>query len=104
MDGILIDRSNLSSKSGPARHPSIYPDHSIGINYGRTDPGWLLSPQYENNEQLFEIRYRWLKSRQLAIDIRGRWREDLEELATGRKRDEFDFYLRFTWGFTARHF
>ena len=82
----------------------IYPNHSVGINYGRTDPGWLLSPQYENNEQLFEIRYRWLRSRRLAIDVRGRWLEDLDQRVGERKRDEFDFYLRFTWGFTARHF
>jgi len=81
------------------------PTHSIGINYGRTDAGWLLSPQYGKNEELFEIRYLWRKSRQLAIDVRGRWREDLEQLITAdRKRDSFDLYVRFTWGFKTRTF
>jgi len=82
---------------------NFWPDHSIGINYGRTDAGWLLSPQYGKNEQLFEFRYLWRKSRQLAIDIRGRWLEDLEKpLNADRKCDSFDFYLRLTWGISAR--
>jgi hypothetical protein len=81
------------------------PTHSIGINYGRTEAGWLLSPQYGKNEQLFEIRYLWRRSRQLAIDVRGRWREDLEQLVTAdRKREAFDVYVRFTWGFKTRMF
>ena len=81
------------------------PKQSIGINYGRTEAGWLLSPQYGKNEELFEVRYLWRKSRQLAIDLRGRWREDLEQLVTAdRKRDTFDLYLRFTWGFKSRTF
>jgi hypothetical protein len=43
------------------------------------------------------------KTRQLAIDIRGRWLEDLEKaLNADRKRDSFDFYLRLTWGINAR--
>jgi len=84
---------------------NFLPTHSIGLNYGRTDAGWLLSPQYGKNEELFEIRYLWRRSRRLAIDIRGRWREDLEQLITAdRKRDTFDFYLRFTWGFKTRTF
>ena len=81
------------------------PTHSIGINYGRTDAGWLLSPQYGKNEELFEIRYRWLRSQQLTLDIRGRWREDLEQLATAnQKRRSFDLYVRLTWGFSSRSF
>jgi len=84
---------------------NVFPAHSIGINYGRTDAGWLLSPQYGKNEELFEIRYLWRKSRQLALDIRGRWREDLEQLVMAdRKRDTFDLYVRLTWGFKARTF
>jgi hypothetical protein len=74
--------------------------HSFGINYGRTDAGWLLSPQYRENEQAFEIRYLWRRSRNLALDIRGRWREELEQLASAtRKRQELNVFARFTWGF-----
>jgi hypothetical protein len=79
------------------------PNHSIGINYGQTGAGWLLSPQYRNNEELFEIRYLWRKNRNLAVDLRGRWRTNLEESFTEpKKRDAFDLYLRLTWGITLK--
>jgi len=78
----------------------LWPSHSIGINYARTDPGWLLSPQYRDNEELFEIRYLWRKSDNLVIDARVRWREELEqELNQSQKLDEFDFFARFTLRF-----
>lgn len=79
------------------------PRQSIGINFARTDPGWLLSPQYRKNQELFEIRYLWRRNRQVAVDIRGRWRKDLREItAVGRIRHEFDIYLRVTRGFEMR--
>ena len=78
----------------------LWPSHSIGINYAKSDPGWLLSPQYRDNEELFEIRYLWRKSEHLVIDARVRWREELEQqLNRAQKRDEFDFFARFTFGF-----
>jgi hypothetical protein len=76
------------------------PDHSIGINYGRTDAGWLLSPQYRENEEAIELRYMWRRNRNLAVDIRARWREELEQLQnTARKRQELNVFARFTRGF-----
>jgi len=76
------------------------PYHSIGINYGRTDAGWLLSPQYRENEEAIEIRYMWRRSPNLAIDIRARWRKDLEQLENvARKRDELNVFVRITLGF-----
>jgi hypothetical protein len=79
------------------------PNHSIGLNYGRTGAGWLISPQYRSNESLAEIRYQWRRSNGIALDFRLRWREEIEELALsdGRRR-EVDFYLRFTRGWTFR--
>ena len=78
----------------------IWPDHSIGINYGRADAGWLISPQYRDNEELIEIRYLWRRTQKLALDFRIRGRQDLEVLADEtRKRDEIDFFARFTLGF-----
>lgn len=78
----------------------IWPDHSIGINYGRADAGWLISPQYRDNEELIEIRYLWRRTQKLALDFRLRGRRDLEVLAEEtRKRDEIDFFARFTLGF-----
>ncbi len=76
------------------------PGHSVGINYGRADAGWLLSPQYRENEEALEIRYVWRRSRDLALDIRGRWRKELEQLEIAtRKQEELNFFVRFTLGF-----
>jgi len=79
------------------------PHHSIGVNYGRVGAGWLLSPQFRPNESLAEIHYQWRRSRDFAIDIRVRQREELEQLVlTGRRQKELDFFVRFTWGTTIR--
>jgi len=89
------------------------PDHSIGIDYARTGAGWLLSPQFRPNEELFEIRYQWRPRRMRLwrtkrsplLEARVRWREDLKQpVGTIRKRQEFDFYLRLTWEFTIKDF
>ena len=77
----------------------LWPNHSIGVNYARADAGWLLSPQYRDNEELFELRYLWRRSRNLAVDLRVRYREELDQLLTQpQKRDEVDFFVRFTLG------
>ena len=79
----------------------IWPNHSIGINYARAEAGWLISPQYRDNEELIEVRYLWRKTQKLAFDFRLRGRQDLEQLAAEpRKRDELDFFARFTLGFS----
>lgn len=81
----------------------IRPNHSIGINYGRVGAGWLLSPQFRQNESLAEIRYQWRRSKNLAVDVRVRKRTELEQLALAdRKQEELDFFVRFTWGGTRR--
>jgi len=79
------------------------PNHSIGLNYGKVGAGWLLSPQFRQNESLTEIRYQWCKNKQLAFDFRIRKRKELEQLAlTADRQEEFDFFLRLTWGTTIR--
>jgi len=76
------------------------PNHSIGINFAITEAGWLLSPQYRDNERLMEVRYVWRPTGRLSVDIRGRWREELHErIIINPDRDRFDFYARFTWSF-----
>jgi hypothetical protein len=81
------------------------PSHSIGLNYGRTDAGWLLSPQYRENDEVFEIRYQWRPSRLPLLEARVRWREELDRLTGAvRKREEFDFYAWLTWQFQIRDF
>jgi len=79
------------------------PDHSIGVNFGKTGAGSLLSPQYRPNESAVELRYQWRRSKNLAFDIRVRRRKELEQLAiAAQKHDELDFFIRFTWGGTIR--
>jgi hypothetical protein len=79
------------------------PNHSIGVNYGQVAAGWLLSPQFRQNESLTEIRYQWRKSRQLAFDFRIRKRKELEQrILSDQKHDELDYFVRFTWGGTIR--
>ena len=37
--------------------------------------------------------------RQLALEVRARYREDLDQmLGATQKRNEFDMFARFTWG------
>ena len=81
------------------------PGHSLGINFARTDAGWLLSPQYADNERLMEIRYMWRPDNRWTLDIRGRWRDELQQrLIDGTGRDRFDFYARLSWSFELRGF
>ena len=76
------------------------PGQSIGINYAQTGAGWYLSPQFRPNEELFEIRYQWRGTILPLLEIRIRWREDLEQLVgADQKRNAFDGYARITWEF-----
>jgi hypothetical protein len=75
------------------------PSHSVGVNYGQVGAGWLLSPQFRENEWLAEIRYQWRKTKDLALDFRVRRREELEQLVSSdQKQNELDFFVRLTWG------
>jgi hypothetical protein len=79
------------------------PNHSIGINYAETEAGWLVSPQYNSNERLFEIRYMWRPAGRLTMDVRGRWRDRLRPIiGEDLDRNRFDFYIRFTWSFNIK--
>jgi hypothetical protein len=79
------------------------PNHSVGINYAETEVGWLVSPQYNNNERLFEIRYVWRPTGRLTLDVRGRWRDRLRQrIIEDPDRDRFDFFIRFTWSFSIK--
>ena len=76
---------------------------SIGINYGRVGAGWLISPQFRQNEELLELRYQWRRSNGLALDFRIRARLELVQpvLERGKFRD-VDFLLRFSRVWTLR--
>ena len=78
----------------------LWPRHSIGLNYARTDAGWLLSPQYPNGEELFEVRWLWRRDNGSTVEARMRWRDELDrQINQAQKRDEFDFFARITFGF-----
>ena len=77
------------------------PNHSLGVNYGEVGAGWLLSPQFRQNEALAEIRYLWRRSKDLALDIRFRQRTEMEQLVSSDQlQTEYDFFVRITWGTT----
>jgi hypothetical protein len=73
------------------------PNHSVGLLYGRTDPGWLISPQYVNNEKQVELRYVWRPDPSIMLDARIRYREDLKRLTGFTERQSTtDIFLRAT--------
>jgi hypothetical protein len=74
------------------------PSHNIGVNYGRTGAGWLLSPNFRPNEEMFEVRYQRRRTNFPTLEIRARWRQDIEQkISAIQKRDVFDSFLRITW-------
>jgi hypothetical protein len=76
------------------------PGHSIGLNVGVADAGWLIAPQYRNNEELAEIRYRKLLRRGGLLEIRVRYREQIDaEIGDPTLNTEWDGYARFTKSF-----
>ncbi len=81
---------------------NFLPGHSIGVNYGVTEPGWLLSASYRPNEDTLVFRYHWRPVPRAQIEIQGRWREDRDQLVGSvRKRDTFDYRLRMSWAFES---
>lgn len=83
-----------------ANFMNIIPQHSFGIVYGHVESGWLLSPDFRNNNTLIEGRYLWKRNKKEKLEIRLREREDLDQLvATARKRTDVDLYARYTWKF-----
>ncbi len=82
---------------------NFLPDHHIGINYARTDPGWLISPVYRANEETLVLRYHWRPVPRLQLEVQSRWREELDALVgAARKRDTFDWRVRLTWRLEQR--
>jgi hypothetical protein len=74
------------------------PGHHIGAVYGQAGGGWLISNDYRNNDNLFEIRYQYRVSPRLSMEVRIRDRLERSARVTSvqRQRDR-DAYLRVTW-------
>jgi len=79
---------------------NFVPKHSVGLVLGQADAGWLLSPDFRNNTDLAELRYKWVVAKKQKFEARIRRRED-SELKTGaiKKREDVDLYLRYTYKF-----
>ena len=74
------------------------PRHSIGVNFGETGAGWLLSPQFTNNQEQVEVRYQWRPRNWPAIEIRLRHRQEIDPtIGAVRRLDVVDGFVRFTW-------
>jgi hypothetical protein len=76
------------------------PGHSVGLVYGQAGGGWLLSPDFGNNQELLELRYQWRLSAAQSIEARIRTRRDLDQLMdTAQRRVDDDIYVRYTHRF-----
>jgi len=77
----------------------IWPDHNIGVNLGQTDAGWLLSPDYVPNTEVLEIRYLWRRSKNMALDMRARWRQSIKTPeGSAEQPTELNVFIRVTLG------
>lgn len=75
-------------------------NHSIGLVVGKADAGWLISPDFRENERLTEIRYQWKLNKSLSLESRIRERVELDKRTTAtQRREETDYYLRMTYKF-----
>ncbi len=78
----------------------IVPNHSFGLVYGHVESGWLLSPDFRNNNSLVEGRYQWRIDGDRSIEARLRERKDLDSIiGVQRDRTDRDFYVRYTQKF-----
>ena len=78
----------------------VFPGHSFALQYGRAQAGWLISPDFRNNEVLSELRYEWKIDERQAFTARARRRNEMDIMVdAARKRREDDFFLRYTVNF-----
>ncbi|MCW8900508.1 MAG: hypothetical protein OQK75_04835 [Gammaproteobacteria bacterium] len=78
----------------------IAPKHSMGLVYANAGAGWLISPDFRNNNSLVELRYKWAIDKRNSLEARIRQRQDLQTLVgETRKQIDDDLYVRYTWKF-----
>jgi hypothetical protein len=78
----------------------FFKGHGIGFVYGRAGGGWLLSPDFRNNDRLLEVRYQWRFAEKWSMEARVRRREELEvPVGTLQARIDDDVYVRLTGKF-----
>lgn len=79
---------------------NLFPRHSVGLNYGQSDGGMLISNDFRQNSELAELRWQFRYSDAFRFELRARWQRDLERLADAPflQRDR-DIRLRATYKF-----
>jgi hypothetical protein len=98
MDGAKMPGGNAWQLSATLEH--LAPGHHLGLVIGRADAGWLLSPDFRNNDELAEIRYQWRINGALSFEARYRWRSELVVPdSAARSRVDRDAYARVTLKF-----
>ncbi|MCR4300781.1 MAG: hypothetical protein NUV51_04150 [Sulfuricaulis sp.] len=76
------------------------PGHSVGLIWAEAQAGWLISPDFRENERLIEVRHQYVLTKQLSMESRIRQRQELEQLTSAvRERDDRDLYVRLTYKF-----
>ena len=78
----------------------VFPGHSFSLQHGRAQGGWLISPDFRNNEILYELRYEWKIVENHTLTTRYRQRDEMDMLvgAARARRDE-DIFVRYTLSF-----
>lgn len=96
-----LDGSGDAGGSGYQASINLFdflPAHHLGLVYGRAQAGWLISNDYRNNDELAEVRYQHRFTPALSLEVRYRWRRELERrIAAGQLQVDRDVYARITW-------
>lgn len=101
----LFDPAATGDADGTAWQVSVNlwdfaPGHNIAFVHGKVFAGWLLSPDFRNNDRLMEVRYQWRISSKWTMTARLRQRQEIDVPAdTPQLRVDDDFYIRFTTRF-----
>lgn len=78
----------------------FWPDHHLGVVYGHVESGWLISNDFRNNDDLYEIRYQHYFDPNMRMTVRFRIREEIERrVGAGQRQQDRDLYVRFNWKF-----
>lgn len=74
------------------------PNHSLGLVHGKAQAGWLVSPQFPQNESLIELRHKWQLTKKFRMETRVRNRQEIvRRIGATDRRSRYDYYIRFTY-------
>jgi|GEM_PF-4253510 len=78
----------------------IIPRNTVGLNYGQSDGGMLISNDFRQNNELFEFRWQYQVTSALRFELRYRWRRELEKrIGASQLQRDRDVRLRATYWF-----